>query len=325
MQENEPTEKHEDIESSIKHLFRYIYEDGLWSIQGLPNEYPAEVFRRGSEIGVRIKFPEHPRNEVNEQSSGVKYVSRFSSDENATFLELASSERDYRDAFSVICSNFVNPGDRGEKRRAILKNPLEWWTGWKEIMGNKNVDEMPYSILGELIAYAYIKKLDPLAKWEGCKSGTVDIVGSKENFEVKSTLKRYDYVVSISGQHQLKPSDRPLNLIFCRFEKSRAGITIGNVVDKFPSYEEKQEIISTLSDQGIQKGSMAYGITSYKLLEMNIYPVDEKFPRIDDCSFKGDICPPGIIKIQYSIDLSGCKHKTLENDKIQEKYTSVQL
>lgn len=290
----------------IKLFFASTFR-GAQGLSSLPPEYPAWAIRHGSDFGVAVKWDRDTP--LSEHFSNAHLHSEHISilDYNGPALLLTMDHEDLRNEFASVCEQFLNPGKDGSHRKAILENPLDWWTNWKELMGNAIHDKAPYSVMCEMMALRYIRTFDPAAEWTAAKSGTHDIESENHSYEVKSTVKRYDSSVTISGQFQLL-TPKPLDLYFFRVEESPVGFSINDMRDLLVNdgYSSSQ-LESELKKAGYEIGASARD-RKYAILEKLVYPVDDEFPKITASSFKGDVIPDGISHIQYDVDLKNLKH-----------------
>ena len=297
------------IIKEIREYFASLPTPGARRIESLPAEYPAYVIRIPDGYGVAIEVGEDV--EVSEKFNSVRlHTGLFSiNGKMKNYLVLRSAFEEFRYEFASMCAEFVDPGDDGTNRSVLLTNPTEWWGKWKELVGNTNRDLRVYNVIAEMMVLDYKMKSDPLTEWAATRMGSHDIECTDESCEVKSTVKRYGYDVTISGQHQLEHIKR-LYLYFCRLEESLEGVSINEMKQTLVSngYDEgKLEI--ELERQGFERGASIRN-KKYKILEKRRYEVDDSFPRIVRESFKGERYPDGIMHIQYTINLEGIDYTT---------------
>ena len=285
-----------DIEGSAQSIYE-LQEAG----------FPSWTVRDHGEYGVAI--PYKGTEEINESFENANLKSRviiLSTGESIPSIVLTTNNESIRRPFASFCVDFINPGKNGRQRLLKETDPLKWWYEWKTLLGNRNVDETIYDTLGELCAlyYSIIQDGDPL--WNGPSGATYDIETNQCFYEVKSTLNRGKNEVKISNQFQLFPQKKPLKLILCRFEPVQtSGISIEKMLEKFISIGYNVYDINTkLSKKGIEKGRSSRK-KEFILHEMLLYDITDDFPRISPESFVGGILPQGIVKIEYTVDLSG--------------------
>lgn len=293
-----------ELKKEIEKCFANIHVDFAIPLEKISKTFPAWVIRLNDEFGVAVPYIGNPINE-NFANAKIYDTVLVLGGQQTHCLLLTSEIEETRNEFSAFCVDFINPGENGSLREELLRDPFKWWSKWKNLIGNTIVNKRPYAVLGELITYYYLigKGVNPI--WKGPNGASSDIVDDFCNNEVKSTLKRYDKIVTISGQFQLNAEN--LFLYFCRFEKSEHGISINNMVDKLVIVRQDRRYIDRLLKK------LGYGIGNsareqkFVLHEMLKYPIDCSFPKITPDSFVGGRIPNGIVHIKYDVDLENLK------------------
>ena len=206
--------------------------------------------------------------------------------------------------FSTLCAELVNPGADGQFRQEIVNNPVLWWAEWKELLGNKNVDERIYDVLGELFILYQLALHNVEAVWNGPTGATYDIDCGSIFYEVKSTTARNKREIVVNNPFQLIPPEAcKLYLAFCQFEKAEEGYCINELIDKLVQLGySRPDLEYKLSLLGLDVGKISRSRT-YNLHAATRYVVDENFPRITDASFSNGIRPKGIKTYSYTVDL----------------------
>ena len=293
-----------ELTEEIRTLFAGSDVDSAYNLEKLDKTYPAWVVRFIDGFGVAVPYKEK---EINETFANVSlFSSKFKFNDNEiNCLFLTSDVEQTRNEFANFCTDFVFPGLAGEKRDELLADPVNWWQKWKTLIGNAISDKRPYAVLGELILYEYLLRTKSNVTWEGPKSSSHDIICSDAEYEVKSTLSRYDKIVHITGQFQLQAASKELFLCFCRFEKNTNGISIEDLVNRlvYDRGVSVEEINAKLLKLGYGIGNSARS-EKYQLHEIICYLVDDKFPKITPEMFKQNAFPLGIKRISYDIDLA---------------------
>ena len=301
-----------DLIERIKRNFNKGYFNKAMSVDGLPEEFPAWTLKQSGWVGVAIPL-----------DSDISFSETFSSVRIRTepgaiinnvkynLLLLTCSEMEYRNEFATICSQFVDPGADGSKRKQLIQSPETWWNHWKCLLGNVSTTQEAYPVLGELIVAEYLLKQGINIRWSGIEHATHDIEADNSSYEIKSTIARYGYEVTISSLYQLRRAGETLDLIFCRFERSVLGRSLDELVDSVVSLGfSKNDVEQALKKENLEPGRPARKI-KYKLLEMKKYSVDDTFPTVTESSFKNNRIPDGVIKFTYTIDLSGLPSENL--------------
>ena len=266
---------------------------------------PAWVIRLDGGYGVAV--PIESDIQVSECFSNAKlYTHTFELEKDlfqrALFLQTTSAE--VEDPFASLCAEFIFPGEDGIFRHELEKDPVGWWAKWKELLGNKNVDERVYDVLGELITLIYLLDEGKQPIWQGPEAATYDIGLDHELIEVKSTLKRKKKEITLSNRFQLQPpGGKKLLLYFCQFENSVEGLSIDWAVSKLG---EKGMNTNAINDKlallGLEKGKSARK-REYMLHEMTEYTVDDTFPAITENSFIHGHKPLGVTGYIYTVSL----------------------
>lgn len=275
--------------------------------------YPAWSVKYHDSYGVAI--PYSGQEEINEHFSNAQIrsdVISVSDGEEVRAIILVAAFSVAQGPFSTLCEELVTPGDYGKNRKIITASPVAWWQEWKELLGNKNIDDRVYDTLGELCVFRYLTEIGKDANWEGPNSATYDIETEDGFVEVKSTSSRSNKEVTISSQFQLDPPGKYLDLILCQFEASfQNGLSIDDVVSDLKALGISGEYINTrLAKKGLEEGMSARKRT-FILHDMLKYRVTEDFPRITPASFIGGVMPSGIKKITYTVSLEGLSAESL--------------
>ena len=295
-----------DFSEIIKNNFNKGFFNKAMQIEGLPEKYPAWTIKHSEWVGVAI-----PVNEAllfNESFADMKI---FTTDDiiinrvSRHLLIITCSDMNLRDEFSLVCSNFIDPGDEGKYREILIENPECWWSKWRSLLGNVIENKEPYSVLGEMISAEWLLNQGILVDWSGIKNGTQDLETENAIYEVKSTITKRKQEVTINSIFQLDNHGKKLYLIFCRFEESYVGRSIEDLVQSLVAKNySAQELEKYLGRNGFEKGSTIRN-RKFKLLEMKLFEINDQFPAITEHSFKKDKLPENIVGFTYTIDLAG--------------------
>jgi hypothetical protein len=282
-------------------------KSGCSLIKDMPEEAKAWLYRDEDSYGVMIVLDDASA-EINERFSNVRlYTADFLFEDGGLkkclILSCGLTGESYSEKFALMCRDFIEPGENCEKRKERLENPFLWWADWKKLIGNVDSDKSPYAVLGELISYDYLLTAGENPVWEGPESGTVDLRTKHFDCEIKSTTDRTNKKISVSSIHQLGGSDKELHLYHCCFEKSDSGLCINDLIGRLSRHGADMERTERgLKKLGYPRGSSGRTI-KYRLLSINDYLVDDKFPKITYDSFVGGTLPAGIASITYVVSL----------------------
>ena len=281
--------------------------------------YPAWTIKTNEVYGVAIPLPDNV--EVAEKFSGAKLYNDIIelNGQKENVLLLVTELEDIKYPFATLCAELITPGDAGILRREVEENPVNWWKQWKELLGNKNIDERVYDVLGELYTLRYLAKRGRMAIWNGPNSATYDIECDCMYYEVKSTMAREKRQITLNNHFQLDPPDgKELKLILCQFEVAQTGYNIDSLVDELIQYGySKQDLNQKLEVLGFEKRNSARK-RCYMLHAMIEYDVDDKFPAIRESSFVGGVLPKGVQTITYTISLDGVSGEKIENSEYDD-------
>ena len=292
------------------------------SISELDSQYPGWTVKFSDSYGVAIPYSGNEN--INEFFSNAHIKSDTLVESNGSEQRAIILTADFSVAegpFSTLCEELLSPGENGKNRSLISRSPVAWWQEWKELLGNRNIDEKVYDTLGELCVLKYLSSIGEEANWDGPNSSTYDIEIENGFVEVKSTTSRSKREVTISNQFQLDPPGKKLDLVLCQFEHSvQNGVSIDQIVEDLINMGISRDYLnSRLAKKGLEEGMSARKRT-FILHDMLRYRITEEFPRITPASFIGGVMPLGITKITYTVSLDGLEAESLiqgDNHEIQ--------
>ena len=277
----------------------------LQEIESLKNSYPAWTLKTYDGFGVAILYDGEDVRE--DFSNAAIYCEQITiNGEKHKVLILSSKSASMDSAFTNLCFDFVNPGENGEYRKDLLASPVKWWASWKELLGNKSIDERVYDVIGELAVLKYYTQKGLNPKWNGPSQSSYDIELDDSFVEVKSSINRTKKEITISSIYQLSNLNKKLYLTFCTFELTAGqGISINSLVKDLRLLGYNVTAINeSLEKKGFGIGKSDRNKT-FILHSMYQYEVDDNFPKITEQSFINGVLPTGIIDISYTVDLSG--------------------
>lgn len=294
--------------NEIDNIFALKSSNGAYKIKTISSEFPAWVFTSNDEYGV---FFDYDGDSINESFSKVTIRNDqliIGESEKHNVLLLTCFDKTYRKEFSFLCEEFISPGENGENRYQLLRQPLNWWRKWKELMGNAQGNKMVYDVVGELSALLKLFDLGEKPYWSAVGLSIHDIEAQSASYEIKSSIIKDRSVIHISNQFQLQ-SGIPLFLIFTRLEKSLSGDSIDDLMDKIKSYDPGniQLYEEYLKNKGFVQGNHSRKI-KYSVLERRKYIIDDDFPKITEEMFKDNKYPSNITHLEYDVNLDGIKY-----------------
>ena len=241
--------------------------------------------------------------EINENFSNARIYSsiiRFNSTTERRALLLTTEATDITVPFSALCAELVDPGENGIFRKEIINSPLKWWREWKELLGNRSVDDRVYDVLGELCVLNKLFAMGEEANWNGPSGASYDIETDKRFVEVKSSIVINRKEITISNHFQLNPPGKPLDVVFCQFEPSvNSGVSINRIIDELNTRGINVSYINQkLKELGFEEGKVL-AIRLY-IARYAIY-CRHCFPRITPASFIGGVIPAGISRLHMQL------------------------
>ena len=275
--------------------------------------YPAWTVKYHDSYGVAV--PYDGDEEINELFSNARIKSEVIAVKDGTVQRAILLLADYSVAqppFAALCEELIAPGEDGENRKTVVRSPVSWWKDWKELLGNRSMDDRVYDTLAELCVIKYLVSAGEEVEWGGPNAATYDIELTNGYVEVKSTLSRTKKEATFNNRFQLDPPGKELSVILCVFEESVFnGESIDQIVADIISLGISGEYInSRLAKKGLEEG-MSSRKRRYVLHEMLKYRVDDSFPRITPASFVGGVEPLGITGYTYTVSLDGLEAEIL--------------
>lgn len=276
-------------------------------IELIETGYPAWTVKTYDGYGVAIPIPANV--EISENFSGARLyndVMTLEGEEKRNVLLLITELESIKQPFAALCAELITPGEEGMLRKEIEENPISWWMQWKELLGNKNVNDRVYDVLGELYALKYLAQKGEHAEWNGPDGATYDIDCDHAFYEVKSTVVRNKREITLNNLFQLDPPEgKKLFLLFCQFETTQTGVCINSLVDDLVSYGYSRQMLDDkLAKLGLEKRKSARK-RCYSVHALYQYSIDEKFPAIRESAFVGGCLPIGVESITYIVSLDG--------------------
>ena len=271
------------------------------------NDMVTYLVRSGGFLYVGIPFN---NKKVNESFVGMHISTEILNYEHQSIncLCLIADENIDSEKFLLVAEDFA----KDKNRPSILSNPYEWLDKWRMIFGDTLSKKKVYDVLGELISLKCLFEKDNSFIWEGPKGGTHDLVGSQQIVEVKSTVLKKAYNVSINSSYQLS-IEKPTKLYLVRLEKKPYCQSINTLVKQLVEIGYPQdELEKLLSDQGYKKGNRSRD-ESYDLLGLYSYDItNEVFPVFTLEELNDKFAPnKNIVGYTIELDLSGVNHEVL--------------
>lgn len=279
--------------------------------------YRCWALRTEVSCGVAVPLPDSST-VVRENFSNVSFYTddlHIADNELEYCLILMSNAEVDNIPFATLCTEFISPGDDGVFRQELIENPLAWWREWKNLLGNRTVDEIVYDVLGELLVLAHLARQGKDAVWRGPERSTYDIDCGNLYVEVKSSVARNKREVTLNNRFQLCPPEgSQLRLVLCQLEAAQLGHNIESVLSDLVGMGYDASTLNAKLDKlGLGVGKSARR-RCYMLHDMVEYVVDDDFPAIRDESFVGGSIPQNVKSFTYTLSLDGLTGKSMLKD-----------
>lgn len=193
---------------------------------------------------------------------------------------------------------------------------------WNEMLARNRrlttADEV--GLFGELMVLRELVRQDPQqrsASWQS-GSGVHDFVVNGHRLEAKTTSSPDSFVVHIYDLIQLAdPPEDDLHLAHVRIIPDEDGETLTDVISRLETIVcDPEALRETLKNRGWVESTTE---NQYRLVALEVYAVDEGFPRLTPASVNH---PGGVKSIEYSIDLNSAVNKKLDT-KRQEEFLAM--
>jgi hypothetical protein len=309
-----------NLAEEIRKKFANLSDNSASKIEGYQEDFSSWVIKYKDNYAVGIIIDEKIK--INESFANVSFYTDWFrvNDTNKHLLVLSSSDESLRNEFAGICALFLDIQPDGTKREELMKNPIKWWKDWKNLIGNKSVEKNVHGVVGELVILYYLKKSGMkninAENWTGPEGKSIDIRTETKNYEVKSSLIKYNNIVTISGQYQLN-YDNNLSLMVVKLEDPGVEtlgsdiVSIESLIRSLKGLGVDQSVLNAkVSKLGIKENSLDRK-KQFRVLKVIEYPVKDDFPLIDINRLDGLENKDRILQITYKVELSGLENKEI--------------
>ncbi|MBN8193391.1 PD-(D/E)XK motif protein [Bacillus sp. NTK074B] len=310
-----------NLAEEIRKKFANLSDNSASKIEGYEEDFSSWVIKYKNNYAVGIMIDEKIK--INESFANVSFYTDWFrvNDTNKHLLVLSSSDESLRNEFAGICALFLETPLNGSKREELMKNPIRWWKDWKNLIGNKSVEKNVHGVIGELVILYYLKKCVMkninAENWTGPEGKSIDIRTESKNYEVKSSLIKYNNIVTISGQYQLN-YDNHLSLMVVKLEDPGVEtlgsdiVSIESLIKNLKGLGVEQSVLNAkVSKLGIKENSLDRK-KQFRVLKVIEYPVKDDFPLIDMNNLDGIANKDRILQVTYKVDLSGLENEEIE-------------
>jgi hypothetical protein len=264
------------------------------------------------------------------RSSGVQIRTLALEDAGSVkhYVDIVCLKPELRELFILVAANMIEQACMVAPERPDIPC-REVLQAWRELLSEI---QQPTSLSAEIGAFAELWNLNQLQKfnkraianWNGPLGSIHDFDGIAASLEVKGTLERNGLTVTINGLQQLETIDgKPLYLSVVQLEEvSTHGQSIASLsAQLMDAGVDRYELCHRLARIGICLDESA--CRKFRVIRHQAYEINESFPKITPGCFAGGVAPAFVVRVQYTIDLSGPKPSPLTEPKVGEMHRLV--
>lgn len=243
------------------------------------------------------------------RSAGVVLSTRTleRSDGQQRYADLACIRTDLTGVFAGlaadICTTVI-----GETEPGLLV--AQKLGAWRELFDTPQQVWSPSrlaGLFGELLVLRALLDADTSAAsaWSGPVGEAQDFRRGRHALEIKATLSPETRMVSVHGWDQLEPPpDGDLALGWFRLRLNERGTTVPELITECLSRAAAPQDIHTRLDRlGLPELGSKELHLRFELVDERWFVIDAAFPAITPARFTGGHVPPGVVSLEYRIDL----------------------
>lgn len=226
------------------------------------------------------------------------------------FLELVCLEPHLESLFAEIVDEIRKRISDGRTCSEACRSTLE---DYRTLLNEQSESEVSVEtaagLIAELLLLERLLKMSSLAwmAWRGPLKDRHDFRAASTAIEVKAGLRRHSRRVRISSIEQLvPPSGGELFLWHYQLEQTAGGrLNVSDLVDSCCSLAGSRiEVRRLLSEVGCaDPHAPEWNRFCFNNEETLTFMIDDRFPRIVPASFQNNTTPPGVLDLEYVIDL----------------------
>jgi hypothetical protein len=261
----------------------------------------------------RLLIPTEPGRRIPDSVStdavGVKVVQFVVEGRPRPFIEMICVDRNLQAPFRALVDDVLRRLRQGDPPERAVVDAVRQFRELLRQNREYSLEEL-VGLFGELHVLNELLALNPDAA--GCWTGPLrqrhDFSSEAISAEVKSTLNRGGRKIHISSLEQLEPSaGRPLVLFHAILERSgTAGETVRDLVERASRLATDAAVIDRAMD-GLNivdwRTSARLAMDRFTVFRVEVFRVEGNFPSIVRASFLPGLPPPGVMNVEYALDL----------------------
>lgn len=266
-------------------------------------------------------------------SSGVQITSRQMVDTGSlrSYVVVICRKPHLNELFSIIITEILNAlADDASHPDLTAQKVLNRWRELLERAPSERPDmQTIVGVFGELWHLRNLVRINPrsVSCWYGPTEARHDFVAGNISLEVKTSLARTGRFVVIHGHEQMEPTaGGRLYLASMKVDRvEESGESLMDLVNAVTNAGGDQAVLLPLLARA---GFTAYTLelcSSIRFIvkENRIYAVEGLFPRIVTDSFVQGSLPSGILKLDYTIDLTNEPPYALTDSAVETLYQEL--
>jgi hypothetical protein len=282
-----------------------------------------------------ILIPVSSRANIKEDktSGGVQIFRKKLEDQGKTntYVDVVCLKPHLNELFSIIANEMLQQLKLNiEQPDKTCHQVLDRWRELlqAEFTGKPEISKV-IGLFGELWQLREIVRLNSnaISCWVGPNGTRHDIVADTISLEVKASQTRFGRFVEIHSHDQLEPPPGgQLYLATMKLEQTNGeGESLPGLVESIVALGvNRDHLITLISRTGVTPGNLALSSDiSFHVVENRIYAVTGNFPRITSESFVNGKVPPGILKLNYQIDLTNEPPVPLNIEETSDLYQKI--
>lgn len=263
----------------------------------------------------------------------ISDVTYLDNGKTARFLSVSCLVNELESVFSEFTEELLERILNGHSSIDALTSSIQDFRALLAGIPEKEIEDSEIiGLAGELLVLSKILTINSAAT--GTWRGPLEGPGERHDFrhgttalEVKTSTRTSNQTVKISSIDQLDPpSGGKLYLSHVVLEISSGGsISIGSLMEECNDLtSDPQILMQTAAAAGCSDPSAeSWNRIGFNLEKVTIYSVQDDFPRIVSCSFKGGSLPTGVQSIEYLLDLGAAQDNKIEEDAYKNVYAEI--
>lgn len=305
--------------------------DTLWRVIEVQPELPGRIRTHGTgettasgeilvavdEVGRRsVLFPVKSGDTIAPDHSTKVHLDMRTLVEAGLELKFVSVSCDVERLSPVFTSLAEDMVRSAAGSQSPIDNVQKVLNEWRDLLSAERMPILPrkklVGLIGELITLFDVISRDPqrdISVWKGPEEALHDIRAHHHAIEVKGSLVREGLFAQIHGVRQLEPPPNcDLHLFFHRLEEAPDGdITLPSLIRSILALNvHSPDFIDRLNLAGYDlKLEEEYEKLRFRRVETRVFAIDDSFPRIVPNLFAAGVEPAGVLRIAYTVDLTG--------------------